>query len=268
MNKILIITSGSLRHLYFANSFVKSFTESKFKIIIEGKINFPTSINNSKSGDIIEDHFISRENSEYQFFSGSDVILKQKEKILNIQKGEINNLETTKLIKDFNPELIVTYGCSIIKPKLIDLFKNKIINVHLGISPYYRGAGTNFHALVNNEFHFFGYTIMYIDKGIDTGEIIHQGRAEFINDDTPHTIGNRLIKKMTKDFISLISNFTLIEHKPKIKVNYDCKLFMIRDADKNATKNLYKNFSNNLMSYIACKDYIEKKFPIIKQKFV
>ena len=203
MNKILIITSGSLRHLYFANSFVKSFTESKFKIIIEGKLNFPTSINNSKSGDIIEDHFILRGNSEYRFFSGSDVILKQKEKILNLQKGEINTLETIKLIKDFNPELILTYGCSIIKPKLIDLFKNKIINVHLGISPYYRGAGTNFHALVNNEFHFFGYTIMYIDKGIDTGKIIHQGRAEFIHNDTPHTIGNRLIKKMTKDFISL-----------------------------------------------------------------
>ena len=200
MNKILIITSGSLRHLYFANSFVKSLTESKFKIIIEGKINFPTSINNTMSGDIIEDHFISRENSEYQFFSGSDVILKQKEKILNIQKGEINNLETTKLIKDFNPELIVTYGCSIIKPKLIDLFKNKIINVHLGISPYYRGAGTNFHALVNNEFHFFGYTIMYIDKGIDTGEIIHQGRAEFINDDTPHTLSLIHISEPTRPY--------------------------------------------------------------------
>ena len=109
---------------------------------------------------------------------------------------------------------------------------------------------------------------MYIDKGIDTGKIIHQGRAEFIHNDTPHTIGNRLIKKMTKDFISLISNFNLIENKPMIKIDYDCKLFMIKDADEIATKKLYKNFSINLISYIARSNYMKKKFPIIKQKFV
>ena len=268
MNKVLIITSGSLRHMYFANSIVKSFKTISFKIIFEGNLILPKKLNLKKSGDIIKDHFNLRQSSEYEFFSGSEEILLQNDKILNLEKGEINNDEIIKKISDFNPSLIITYGCSIIKPKLIDLFKNKIINVHLGLSPYYRGAGTNFHALVNNEFHFFGYSIIYIDKGIDTGEIIHQARPKITNNDTPHKIGNRLIKKMTKDLISLISNFNLIEKKPSITSDYECKLFMIKDADALATQRLYDNFQDNLKNYIINRNYLVKKFPIIKQNFI
>ena len=40
-----------------------------------------------------------------------------------------------------------------------------------------------------------GATFMYIDAGIDTGEIIHQIRADIVIGDSPHSIGNRLIKK-------------------------------------------------------------------------
>ena len=55
---------------------------------------------------------------------------------------------------------------------------------------------------MNNEFEFFGYTFMYLDEGIDTGEIIHQGRPKIFPYDNPHQIGNRLIKKMTKDLLN------------------------------------------------------------------
>ena len=54
---------------------------------------------------------------------------------------------------------------------------------------------------------------MYLDEGIDTGEIIHQGRPKIFPYDNPHQIGNRLIKKMTKDFIKLVINFDLIKKK-------------------------------------------------------
>ena len=38
---------------------------------------------------------------------------------------------------------------------------------------------------------------MYMDEGIDTGQIIHQSRAIILPFDNPHQIGNRLIKIMT-----------------------------------------------------------------------
>lgn len=269
MNKILIITSCSLRHYYFAHTLLKFLNNVSIKIILEGdlqktflykKINY--------SNNILKNHFNSRHNSEIDFFSDSHYILKNKNSYFNIKKGKLNDTKTLDYIMNYNPDLIVTYGCSIIKPNLINLFKNRIVNVHLGLSPYYKGAGTNFHALVNNEFHFMGYSFIYMDEGIDSGEIIHQSRAKFLENDNPHTLGNRLIKRMSKEMVLLISNFKLI--KPiAIKQNiYNCKYFMIKDASEEKTKELYESFTINLKSYIIKKNTVEKKFPIIKQKFL
>ena len=50
---------------------------------------------------------------------------------------------------------------------------------------------------------------MHINEGIDTGEIIHQIIPDFYIGDSPHTIGNRLIK-MTKVFAELIQKLVVL----------------------------------------------------------
>lgn len=83
--------------------------------------------------------------------------------------------------------------------------------MHLGLTPYYRGAASNFWALADNYPECVGATFMFIDAGIDTGEIIHQIRATINYYDTPSTIGNRLIKDMTNIFERLIMNFDKVK---------------------------------------------------------
>ena len=83
-----------------------------------------------------------------------------------IKKGEINNENIIQEIIKINPDLLVCYGSSLIKDKLIAVFENRFLNVHLGLSPYYRGSGTNTWALINNEPHMVGATFMYLNKGI------------------------------------------------------------------------------------------------------
>ena len=62
--------------------------------------------------------------------------------------------------------------------KYLKVFSNKILNIHLGLSPFYRGQATNYWAFVNNEIQFIGATFHKIDGGIDTGPIIHQIRPK------------------------------------------------------------------------------------------
>ncbi len=267
--KILIITSCSLRHFYFAKTILNAFQKNIVKIILEVKIesNYEYKLKQKKD-NLLLDHFNMRYNSELDFFSDSRDLLDKKSKILNIKKGEINDKKIVKSITSLKPDLIITYGCSIIRSNLLKLYKKRIINVHLGISPYYKGAGTNFHSLVNKEFQFMGYSFIYMDEGIDTGEIIHQCRADFFPLDNPHTIGNRLIKRMSHDIIKLITHFDLISEKKIIINNYDCKVFKIKDADFEKVRNLYKNFEKNLGEYIKKKKFLENDFPIIQQKFI
>ena len=110
---------------------------------------------------------------------------------------------------------------------------------------------------------------MFMDEGIDTGEIIHQGRAKVYPFDNPHQIGNRLIKDMVHDFVKLIANFELV--KP-VKISYPshepivCK---IKDATFDKTLKLYDNFEKGaVLDYITKREEITKQFPLVRQQFM
>jgi folate-dependent phosphoribosylglycinamide formyltransferase PurN len=249
----------------FANSskinVIKTYVESKVLLNLD-------LIMDSELDDLDKLHFDTRHNIEHDFFSDIINNLPDKSNSRNINKGDINCDYIINEIHNLKPDLIVTYGCSIIKPKLINLFHNKIINVHLGLSPYYFGSGTNFHALVNNELHFFGYTFMFIDEGIDTGEIIHQARPDVFPFDNPHQIGNRLIKKMVNDFIKLVENFHSI-NKIKSSNKYVGKTYKNKDATSDLTEELYNNFKNNLVfKYLKSKGELLNRYKLIQQEFL
>ena len=53
---------------------------------------------------------------------------------------------------------------------------------------------------------------MHIDEGIDTGEVIHQIRANIFPEDNTHTIGNRLILDSFKTCVKLILNLEYIHN--------------------------------------------------------
>ena len=56
---------------------------------------------------------------------------------------------------------------------LIDyLIKKKAINIHMGLSPFYRGSSCNFWALNDKNPEYVGSTIHYLSKGLDSGNII------------------------------------------------------------------------------------------------
>ena len=266
---IVIITSNSIRHNYFKIMFSNNTKINVIKTYVESKelLNLDI-IRDSDLDNLNETHFHTRHNIEHDFFSDIINNVPDKSNSKYIEKGDINSESIVNEIYNLKPDLIITYGCSIIKPKLINLFHNKILNVHLGLSPYYFGSGTNFHALVNNEIHFFGYTFMYIDKGIDTGEIIHQSRPDVFPFDNPHQIGNRLIKKMVNDFIILVENFKLIK-KINSSNKFIGKTYKNKDATIELTEKLYDNFENNMVyKYLKCKDELINRYKLIQQEFI
>jgi phosphoribosylglycinamide formyltransferase 1 len=269
--RIVIITSNAIRHNYFKLMFALSGKIDVLKTYVEHtgdmslKIKHPTS---EIMEDLISYHFDTRHNTEYDFFSDIVRYMPDHSNSKTIKKGDINKDEIINEIEALNPDLIVTYGCSIIKPKLIDKFQNRIINVHLGLSPYYMGSGTNFHCLVNNEFYFEGYTFMYMDYGIDTGVIIHQERAVILPFDNPHQIGNRLIKSMTKKFMRLVENFQLVQKTHPIDF-IGGKTYKNADATLELTDKLYNNFnSGGVIKYLKEKEFFFAKFPILQQGFL
>lgn len=253
MKRIIIITGSELRHEYFrkylalsdAYSVVKSYCEYEFNSI-------RNVVETDRNNFARLKHLVMREETEKDFFQLFCTVANDKSNPEHIKKGEINLPSSINSLINLKPDLIITYGCSILQPPLIEAFNGRIINIHLGLSPYYRGSGTNFWPFVNNEPEYTGATFMYMDAGIDTGAIIHQMQANIYYGDNIHQIGNRLIRDMAKTCSEIIKSFDHLEPVADTPTTEDGKYYRNKDFTEDAVARMYQNFSNGLIeAYLA-----------------
>ena len=270
MIKIIILTSDQIRHKFFRTSLsnhkkikvLKTFSEKK-----QG-LGFNYNPKNLKK-DINSLHIFKRDIMENDFFSNKNQILQDKSNNVFCAKGYSSTPQCLKTINRLKPDLIIVYGTSIIRGEILNKYKSKIINVHLGLSPYYRGAATNFFAVSDNNLHCVGSTFMYIDEGIDTGNIIHQIRAKMNYGDSFHQICTRLILDSIEELKDLILNYKKIKLKKiknnEMKINFYYKR---SDFSKVSLKQFYKKFEKKLNYYLDNKKKIDQKCKIIRQQFI
>lgn len=90
-------------------------------------------------------------------------------KVKNVNSDECHNI-----IQRIKPDLIVVNGTRIISEQTIKSVETIMINMHLGITPKYRGVHGGYWALAMNDAENCGVTIHKVDAGIDTGNIIAQ----------------------------------------------------------------------------------------------
>lgn len=95
-----------------------------------------------------------------------------------------------------NYDFIISFGYRhIIKEDIINKFINKIINLHISLLPYNKGADPNLWSYLENTPK--GVTIHYMDKGLDTGDIIVQKEVcGNMETDTLKTSYDRLINEI------------------------------------------------------------------------
>lgn len=126
---------------------------------------------------------------------------------------EIVVLQPTNLKEQYNeiieldPDLIITCAYGKILPKeLLDYPKYGCINVHASLLPKYRGGAPIHRAIMNGEVK-SGITIMYMDEGMDDGDIIKQREVCIKSTDTT---------KILHDKLSVLGSELLLEVLPSI----------------------------------------------------
>jgi len=252
--KLAIFTSNGIRHKFVANTLSKNVDETL--VICESNQNDALDeINQTLSP--IDEHFHLRYTTEKKIFSGNDYF---DNKVIPLLYKEANLQYTYQVVKDFNPDLMIVFGSSIIKEPLLSLKPNRFINLHLGLSPYYRGSGTNFWPFVNKELEYVGSTILHLDPGIDTGDIITHVKPKFEIDDNVHTVGCKVIKSSVDTLIKIIEMVNNEQELQRIKQwsvpnsryykNSDFNEEILKTYLQNLEKGLIKNYlsspTNNL----------------------
>lgn len=104
------------------------------------------------------------------------------------------NEEFIDTIRNLKPDVIVVVAFGQILPKeLLDIPKYGSINVHGSLLPKYRGAAPIQWAIINGD-EFTGITTMYMDAGMDTGDMILKESIKIEDDDNFGTIYEKMKK--------------------------------------------------------------------------
>ena len=100
------------------------------------------------------------------------------------QPENINDEESIKRLKEFNPDviLVVAYG-QILSNHILNIPKTGCINIHGSLLPKYRGAAPINRAVINGEKE-TGITFMFMNKKVDAGDIIFQEKIDISLDET------------------------------------------------------------------------------------
>ncbi|WP_313756616.1 methionyl-tRNA formyltransferase [Tissierella sp.] len=120
-----------------------------------------------------------------------------KEKALELglevyQPDSINDIETINRIKSINPDFIVVvaYG-QILKKDILEIPKYGCYNVHASLLPKYRGAAPINWVIINGEEE-TGVTIMEMEEGLDSGDMLLWKSIPINRDDDASSIHDKL----------------------------------------------------------------------------
>ena len=115
------------------------------------------------------------------------------------------NEEFISQIKDMNPDVIcvVAYG-KILPQDILDIPKKGSINVHGSLLPQYRGAAPIQWAVLNGDKK-TGITTMYMNAGMDTGDMILQEEVQIGEDETTGELWDRLSKIGAKLLVETVA---------------------------------------------------------------
>jgi hypothetical protein len=119
----------------------------------------------------------------------------------------INDPAVGTCVHAARPHVTVVIGTSILGERTLARLGPVVLNLHGGYLPHYRGNHCFFFALYDGAFDRIGCTIHFIDRGVDTGDVVSHVIPRAQPGDTPETLYCRAEAKAIAHLIRLLERY-------------------------------------------------------------
>ena len=248
--KITLFTLNKNRHNYLIN--LLSEVCDELYVIQECSTIFPGIIpGHYQTSSTMKRYFEFINNAQLQLFGNSFVNNKKKNiKILSMILGDLNQCSMDLLSDFLKSDIYVIFGSSYIKGGLADfLVKQKAVNIHAGVSPYYRGTDCNFWALYDDNPHLVGTTIHLLSRGLDNGPILYHAMSNLKTNPFVYTMST--VKSAFHSISERIKNGSIFKIKP-----------VVQDKKKEVRYSKKSEFNQEIVN-----KFFEKKINLNQNKF-
>lgn len=241
--KITVFTSNQPRHLNLIKK-LSLFSEQVYAVQ-ECNTVFPGLVKDFfNNSDVMRTYFEKVMQSEKNIFNDIG-FLPENVSQLAIKLGDLNKLSLNTLKPALSSDLYVVFGSSFIKGELMDFLKEKkAINIHMGVSPYFRGSSCNFWAPYTGHPELVGATIHMLSSTLDAGDMLYHALPKPEETDL-FDLGMKAVKVAHDSLAERVRTGEIFEFDA-VKQDRDKEIKYT--INKDFTDDVAKDYLNNLPS--------------------
>ena len=135
-------------------------------------------ITNNKNAKGI--NFAKKNNIKYIYINYKNTNVAENKIIINLKKNNINFICLAGFMK-------------ILSKKFINIYKNRILNIHPSLLPSYKGLNSHRRVIKNKE-KFTGCTVHFVNTKLDSGKIILQKKVRILKKDNELSLSKKVLK--------------------------------------------------------------------------
>lgn len=252
--KILLFSGTHSRHVYIHEHLLKNFDVCGV-VVMEREPTLPgKNIKGNKNQicswprdtqQLYQQHFQKRDEIERIYYKDKNVELYNSYcEVLKTTPSTLNSDLVRNFIQEKSPDACFIFGTNLIKDNLTEVMPSLSINLHLGLSPWYRGSATLFWPFYNLQPQFVGSTFHQIINEPDAGDILHQTVPTLKKGETMHEVCANTVLESAKDVVKLFTRISQNKYIPFQKQKTSGKNWLIKDFEPhhlNLIYNLYKD---------------------------
>jgi len=263
--RVLLFTGSHPRHLYFASEILKNYDVCG--IIKEEREGFvpqpPENITVLDKENFIK-HFVNRERAESKYFKNEFKDLIKNIEVRSVSYKELNISDTALFVNKCKPDITFIFGTGLIKEPLFCTLPEYKINLHLGLSPWYKGAATLFWPFYNLQPQFAGTTFHIITPCIDAGPIISQCVPVLSYGDGIHDVSAKAVVESAREAMKILEHFRKFN---KLNLHFQKKtgsLYLVSDFHPSHLRVIYNLFKDKIVDEFLNKNILQKVPSLIK----
>ena len=251
---LLIFSGFHRRYKYISNLLLRKYHDTSIIIQKDFKGDYKGKYDEDERYDIdtiqlFEKHMSDRNKIESIFYPEDEFSIHENTKHIHITSDELSSYKVVNFINKIKPSLVFVFGVGILKSRILNcLNKVKVINLHFGLTPYYRGSNTLLWPLYQQSPGYIGITLHDIDSKIDHGPIYHQQITNFTNTDTIHEIFCKTIIQAAKPTLKLIDLLINNVELDPIHINHTGKLFFNTEFTPNHLRIIYQLIDEGILT--------------------
>lgn len=252
--RLLWIGGSHPRHLYYINTIARHYPLAGAIVEIREHLipQPPEGLAEMDRQNFIR-HFGNREKAERNYFGEQSF---PSCPLLKVTHTTLNTQESVDFVRSVDPDIVLVFGSGMIRDPLFSVLPRHTVNLHLGLSPRYRGAATLFWPFYFMEPTYAGSTFHYIVSEPDAGEIIHQVVPKLYPEDGIHDVACRVVIQSAQEALQLLEIFAKKGDWVTRPQKATGKNFLASDFKPEHLRVIYNLFNDDMV-----RQYLEGKLP-------